>query len=135
MRQKNETTTSFNQLKEITQIMQMQKWCAKTSDNAETSEITHESAPKSKARANAKNNALKPTKKAFSERQNTAFIDNSQARANLSFKTKASQNTNALKTEQANNSNLREKPSDEALKQGLTTHQNNQKGDNNAKAK
>ncbi|MFP6137120.1 hypothetical protein ACLGBP_02955 [Helicobacter pylori] len=129
MRQKNETTTSFNQLKEITQIMQMQKWCAKTSDNAETSEITHESAPKSKARANAKNNALKPTKKAFSERQNTAFIDNSQARANLSFKAKASQNTNALKTEQANNKNLRAEPSDETFKQGLATHQ--QKESNN----
>ncbi len=50
MRQKNETATSFDQLKEITQAIQAQK-----------------------------NSALKPTKRAFSERQKTTIRDNSQA--------------------------------------------------------
>ncbi|WRG14823.1 hypothetical protein FNE27_04230 [Helicobacter pylori] len=39
MRQKNETATSFNQLKEITQIMQAQKTPTPKSDNAEASEF------------------------------------------------------------------------------------------------
>ncbi len=50
MRQKKETATSFNQLKEITQAIQAQK-----------------------------NSALKPTKRAFSERQRTTIRGNSQA--------------------------------------------------------
>ncbi|GAA8782042.1 hypothetical protein DUHN20_03280 [Helicobacter pylori] len=52
MRQKKETATSFNKLKEITQAIQAQK-----------------------------NNALKPTKRAFSERQRTTIRGNSQASA------------------------------------------------------
>ncbi|WRA93839.1 hypothetical protein E5L44_07785 [Helicobacter pylori] len=82
MRQKNETETSFNQLKEITQAIQIQqalKSSAKTSDNANTSEITSQSTPKPTART--KNSALKPTKRAFSERQRITIRDNSQASA------------------------------------------------------
>ncbi|GAA8335545.1 hypothetical protein HpBT203_16140 [Helicobacter pylori] len=82
MRQKNETATSFDQLKEITQAIQVQKNSAKTSDNANTSEITSQSAQKPKGSAHAKNSALKPIKKAFSERQKTTFREtNSQASA------------------------------------------------------
>lgn len=79
MRHKNETGTSFNKLKEITQAIQAQKNSAQTSDNANTSEITSQSTPKPKGTAHAKNSALKPTKKAFSERQKTTIRDNSQA--------------------------------------------------------
>ncbi len=81
MRQKNETATSFNQLKEITQAIQAQKNSAPTSDNANISEIASQSAPKPKRSAHAKNSALKPTKKAFSERQIATIRDNSQASA------------------------------------------------------
>ncbi|GAA9151261.1 hypothetical protein BTM352_12870 [Helicobacter pylori] len=82
MRQKNETATSFNQLKEITQALQTQKNSAQISDNANTSELTPKQAPKHKGSAHAKNNALKPTKKAFSDRQKiTTIRDNSQASA------------------------------------------------------
>ncbi|MFP6179971.1 hypothetical protein ACLGBJ_05715 [Helicobacter pylori] len=81
MRQKNETATSFNQLKEITQAIQAQKTRAQTSDNANASEITSQSAPKTKGSVQAKKSALKPTKKAFSERQKTTIRDNSQASA------------------------------------------------------
>ncbi len=73
MRQKNETATSFNKLKEITQAIQAQKNSAQTSGNANTSEIKSQSTPKK--------SALKPTKKAFSERQITTIRDNSQASA------------------------------------------------------
>ncbi|GAA6914730.1 hypothetical protein HpHNI91_12220 [Helicobacter pylori] len=52
MRQKKETATSFDKLKEITLAIQAQK-----------------------------NSALKPTKRAFSERQRTTIRDNSQASA------------------------------------------------------
>ncbi|WP_237711582.1 hypothetical protein [Helicobacter pylori] len=38
MRQEHETATSFNQLKEITQMMQVQKGRAKTSENAQISD-------------------------------------------------------------------------------------------------
>ncbi|WP_231231410.1 hypothetical protein [Helicobacter pylori] len=79
MRQKNETATSFNQLKEITQAIQAQKNGAQTSYNANISELTHNKALKPKDRAHAKNRALKPTKRAFSERQKTTIRDNSQA--------------------------------------------------------
>ncbi|GAA9983001.1 hypothetical protein VN0969_14530 [Helicobacter pylori] len=77
MRQKKETATSFNQLREIMQAIQAQKNSAQTSDNANTSALTP------KGSAQAKNSALKPTKRAFSERQRTRLIirDNSQASA------------------------------------------------------
>ncbi|RVY60282.1 hypothetical protein [Helicobacter pylori] len=81
MRQRNETETSFNKLREITQAIQAQKNSAQTSDNANTSEIASQSTPKPKGTARAKNSALKPTKRAFSERQRTRIGDNSQASA------------------------------------------------------
>ncbi|GAA9752186.1 hypothetical protein VN0196_01420 [Helicobacter pylori] len=79
MRQKKETATIFNKLKEITQAIQAQKNSAQTSDNANTSEIASQSTPKYNGTSHAKNNALKPTKRAFSERQRTTIKDNSQA--------------------------------------------------------
>ncbi|BAW53265.1 hac prophage II protein [Helicobacter pylori] len=81
MRRKNETATCFNQLREITQAIRAQKNSSKTSDNADISEIKSQSAPKHKGTAHAKNSALKPTKRAFSERQRTTIRDNSQASA------------------------------------------------------
>ncbi|UOS22240.1 hypothetical protein [Helicobacter pylori] len=81
MRQKKETATSFNQLRGITLAIQARKNSAQTSDNANTSEITSQSMPKPKGTAHAKNSALKPTKRAFSERQKTTIRDNSQASA------------------------------------------------------
>ncbi|WQR94073.1 hypothetical protein E5D88_03315 [Helicobacter pylori] len=82
MRQRNETETSFNKLREITQVMQaiqVQKDSEQTSDNANTSEITSQSTPKPKRTARTKNSVLKPTKRAFSERQRITIRDNSQA--------------------------------------------------------
>ncbi|GAA6928074.1 hypothetical protein CHC165_14670 [Helicobacter pylori] len=73
MRQKKETATSFNKLKEITQAIQAQKNSAQTSDNANTSEIASQSTPKYNGASRAKNSALKPTKRAFSERQRTTI--------------------------------------------------------------
>ncbi|WQT26847.1 hypothetical protein E5A81_02500 [Helicobacter pylori] len=81
MRHKNEPATSFNELKEITQAIQAQKNSVQTSDNANTSEITSQSTPKPKGTARTKKSALKPTKRAFSERQRTRIGDNSQASA------------------------------------------------------
>ncbi|WP_187897320.1 hypothetical protein [Helicobacter pylori] len=84
MRQKNETAISFNKLKEITQAIQAlkTKGSVQTSDdNANTSEITSQSTPKPNGTARTKNSALKPTKRAFSERQRTRIGDNSQASA------------------------------------------------------
>ncbi|WQW39567.1 hypothetical protein KVK96_00265 [Helicobacter pylori] len=81
MRYKNETATSFNELKEITLAVQAQKNSVQTSDNANTSEITSQSTPKHKGTARAKKSALKPTKRAFSERQKITIRDNSQASA------------------------------------------------------
>lgn len=81
MRQKNETASSFNQLRETTQAIQALKNSAPTSANANTSEITPKGALKPKRSALAKNSALKPTKKAFSERQKTTIRDNAQASA------------------------------------------------------
>ncbi|MCQ2619235.1 hypothetical protein JT110_05195 [Helicobacter pylori] len=120
MRQKNETATSFKELKEITQIMQVQKRSEQTSDNANISEIASQSAPKPKTSAKAKKHALKPTKRAFSERQITTIRDNSQL-----------SDEKRLKTEQGLNSNLRAKPSNKAFKPGLTTHPSNKKGGDN----
>ncbi|GAA9481721.1 hypothetical protein HpHA295_11840 [Helicobacter pylori] len=76
MRQKNETETSFNQLKEITQIMQAQKTPMPKSENASASEPTQKSTPKPKGEAHAKKGVLNPTKKAFSERQRTELTHN-----------------------------------------------------------
>ncbi|GAA8388483.1 hypothetical protein KVF05_07805 [Helicobacter pylori] len=81
MRQRNETETSFNKLMEVTQAIQALKNSAQTSDNANTSEITSQSTPKPKGTARTKNSALKPTKRAFSERQRITIRDNSQASA------------------------------------------------------
>ncbi len=120
MRQKNETVTSFNQLKEITQIMQVQKRSVQNSANTSASEITNQSALTPKAKARAKKGALKPTKRAFSERQITTIRDQSQA-----------SDEKRLKKEQGLNSSLSAKKSEEALKQGLATHQTNKKGGNN----
>ncbi|WRC13838.1 hypothetical protein KVE30_01090 [Helicobacter pylori] len=128
MRQKNETITSFNQLKEIMQIMQAQKTSVQTSINAHASERAQAVGQKTKTTAHAKKARLNPTKKAFSERQITAFRDNSQASANLSRGIKGSYNANAFKTEQANNSNLRATKSSKAQKPGLENNQSNQKG-------
>ncbi|GAA9258666.1 hypothetical protein TH0127_15290 [Helicobacter pylori] len=52
-----------------------------TSDNANTSEITSQSMPKPKGTARAKKSVLKPTKRAFSERQIATIRDNQQASA------------------------------------------------------
>ncbi len=104
MRQKNETATSFKELKEITQIMQAQKTNAQKRANANASEITRQSAPKPKGTARAKKSALKPTKRAFSERQITTIRDNSQANANKSQETKQANqqgdNANAFKSDE-----------------------------------
>ncbi|MGN8502948.1 hypothetical protein ACR9L4_02345 [Helicobacter pylori] len=106
MRQKNETATSFNQLKEITQAIQAQKTSAQTNANANASEITHQSTPKPKAKERAKKGALKPTKRAFSERQRTTIRDNSQASANNSLEAKQANqqgdNANAFKSDGKN---------------------------------
>ncbi len=130
MRHEHETATNFNQLKAIIQAIMIKKAVPinatnqeSTNAKAHTQERVPKQALKPKARVRAKKGALKPTKRAFSERQKTAFRDHSQARANTSFKTKASHNANAFKTEQGLNSSLKDKPSNEALKQGLATHQ------------
>ncbi|GAA9595279.1 hypothetical protein UBN80_14870 [Helicobacter pylori] len=84
MRQKKETATSFNKLKEITQAIQAQKNSAQTSDNANTSEIASQSTPKYKKYneiSHAKNNALKPTKRAFSERQKEPRLETTHKQA------------------------------------------------------
>ncbi|MFP6146349.1 hypothetical protein ACLGBM_05245 [Helicobacter pylori] len=81
MRHKNETATSFNKLKEITLAIQAQRNSVQTSDNTNTSEITSQSTPKPKGTVRAKKSALKPTKRAFSERQRTTTKNNSQASA------------------------------------------------------
>ncbi|QQW63965.1 hypothetical protein HGI44_02500 [Helicobacter pylori] len=70
MRQTRETKTSFNQLKEITQSIQ----ALETNQNA-----------------NAKKGVLKPTKKAFSERQKTTIRELIQESANARTKNQPSQ--------------------------------------------
>ncbi|MFS7887528.1 hypothetical protein ACMAV4_02555 [Helicobacter pylori] len=54
MRQRNETATSFNKLREITLAIQAQKNSVQTSDNANTSEITSQSTLKPNRTARAK---------------------------------------------------------------------------------
>ncbi|GAA7327979.1 hypothetical protein BD0111_14500 [Helicobacter pylori] len=93
MRQKNETATSFNQLKEITQIMQVQqKRSVQTSENASQRALK----PKT---VRTKNHALKPTKRAFSERQMTTIRDNSQETKQAN---QQGDNANAFKSDEAN---------------------------------
>ncbi len=82
MRQTHETETSFNKLREITEAIQAQKNSAQTSDNANTNEITSQSTLKPKGTAHAKKGALKPTKRAFSERQRTTLKDKPQEAQN-----------------------------------------------------
>ncbi|RKV47824.1 hypothetical protein [Helicobacter pylori] len=140
MRQEHETATSFNELKAITQAIMLKKNAQENATDqatdqatermqeannanakAHAQEPTQEISLKPKATTPTKKGRLNPTKKAFSERQNTAFRDNSQAGANLSRGTKGSYNANAFKTEQANNN----------FKPGLAKHQENQKGSDN----
>ncbi len=97
MRQKNETATSFKELKEITQIMQAQKRSAQESANANASEITRQSALTPKAKLRTKKGALNPTKRAFSERQITAFRDHSHASADKSQEIKQANHAYAFK--------------------------------------
>ncbi|EMG88270.1 hypothetical protein ACQJ51_05440 [Helicobacter pylori] len=140
MRQEHETATGFNQLQAITQAIHALKKGApknatnqssanakahtqertQTGENANASDPTQQSALKLKATACAKKGRLNPTKKAFSERQITAFRDNSQA-----------SELKRLQTNQANNSNLRAEPSNEAFKPGLAKHKDYQKGGKN----
>lgn len=121
MRQKHETATSFKQLQEITQAIQTLKngapknatnqesertqASAQTSANANASEFASQSAPTPKGAARAKNHALKPTKKAFSERQRAAFRDNSPAsdhkRLEIQQSDKQGDNANAFKSDEA----------------------------------
>ncbi|MGL2757471.1 hypothetical protein ACQJ8Z_01885 [Helicobacter pylori] len=109
MRHEQETETSFNQLKqlkEITQaIQEVQKGRLKTSENAHESEPTQEISSKPKNNAQTKKGRLNPTKKAFSERQNTAFRDHSQASAKKSLEAqqsdKQTNNANAFKSDEA----------------------------------
>ncbi|WQT64030.1 hypothetical protein E5D93_01050 [Helicobacter pylori] len=142
MRQKHETATRFNQLRAITQAFMLKNGALTNATHqksertqeannanakAHTQEPTQKTGLKSKTSSQTKKGALNPTKKAFSERQITAFIDKSQASANKSQETKQANqqgdNANAFKAEPANNANLREKPSEQAFKPGLATHQ------------
>ncbi|GAA8086181.1 hypothetical protein HpNP74_29690 [Helicobacter pylori] len=111
MRQEHETATGFNQLQEITQIMQAKKARAQTSENANISDLMQQSALKPKATACAKKGRLNPTKKAFSERQKTT-LEKGLQESELTLKEHAKS-----ETEQANNSK----------KPGLAKHQENQK--------
>ncbi len=87
MRQTHETATSFNQLKEITQSIQAYKAQTQANKNANISELTHKRALEPKESAQTKKAALKPTKRAFSERQKTT-LKKPQASANARLKTK-----------------------------------------------
>ncbi|MGL2862846.1 hypothetical protein [Helicobacter pylori] len=83
--QESERTQASANAKAHTQE-RTQKTRAQTHENANTSELTHKEALKPKGCAQAKKGALKPTKKAFSEREKTAFSD--KASANKSQQTK-----------------------------------------------
>ncbi|GAA6935744.1 hypothetical protein HpHUE40_15400 [Helicobacter pylori] len=129
MRQKKETAKSFNELKAITQSIMLKKGAltnathqesdrtqeannanakahtqerTQTSDNANISEIASQSALKYNGTSHAKNSALKPTKRAFSERQRTTIRDNSQVSANKSLENKESNHANAFKSDEKN---------------------------------
>ncbi len=81
--------------------MQVQKECAQTSTNANASDNASQSALTPKTKARAKKHALKPTKRAFSERQITAFRDKSHASASESQENKQGDNLNAFKSDEA----------------------------------
>ncbi|WQV84412.1 hypothetical protein KVK67_05345 [Helicobacter pylori] len=85
MRQTNETATSFKELAEITQSIQAYQTLTQANQNANTSELTQPRALKPKSSEKAKKGALKPTKKAFSDREKTTIRD--KASANKSLKT------------------------------------------------
>ncbi len=78
MRQTHETATSFNQLKELTQSIQAYKALTQANENANIS---------AKESAQTKKAALKPTKRAFSERQKTT-LKKQRPSANARLKTK-----------------------------------------------
>ncbi|MFB1341616.1 hypothetical protein [Helicobacter pylori] len=101
MRQEHETTARFNQLKAITQAMRALKNGALKNATNQESERTQASA-NAKATTSAKKWRLNPTKKAFSERTNTAFTDNSQA------------SDEVLKQGLAKHQDNKKEPSDEA---------------------
>ncbi|GAA7214917.1 hypothetical protein Kyoto84A_14330 [Helicobacter pylori] len=86
MRQKNETATSLNQLKEITQSIQAIRAMSETHENANTSELTPKEVLKPKAVPKAKQGAVKPTKRAFSEREKTTIRDTASDNACLENK-------------------------------------------------
>nr|WRE09973.1 hypothetical protein KVC08_04715 [Helicobacter pylori] len=123
MRQEHETATSFNELKAITQAIMLKKGAptnatnqeseptqeannanahtqeptqarAQASENAHASERTQRTGSKPKATTQTKKQHLNPTKRAFSERQITAFRDHSQGRANTSLTTHQSKGGN-----------------------------------------
>ncbi|WP_208355566.1 hypothetical protein [Helicobacter pylori] len=121
--QESDRTQEANNANAKAHTPRMQEACTQASENANASEPTQGISLKPKAMPQTKKGRLNPTKKAFSERQKTAFRDNSQDSTNSSFKTKASHNANAFKTNQGNDSNLRAKPSAKALKQGLKNNQ------------
>ncbi|WRA28583.1 hypothetical protein KVM90_04470 [Helicobacter pylori] len=141
MRREHETAKNFNELKAITQAIMLKKGMPKnatdqesertqesnnanakahtqsiqalqTKGNANISDLTQKTGLKPKAMLQTKKGRLNPTKKAFSERQKTSFRDNTPT-----------SDPKRLRTEQANNSNLREKPSEQAFKPGLATSQ------------
>ncbi len=118
MRQEHETATSFNDLKEITQAIRALKEHTQTNAN----EPAQERGLKPKTTTSAKKARLNPTKKAFSERQNTAFRDNSPA-----------SDKKRLKTKQANQqgANANAFKSAEAFKQGLAKQEYNKKEPSN----
>ncbi|WQW79195.1 hypothetical protein KVM30_06535 [Helicobacter pylori] len=95
MRQEHETATNFNELKAITQAIQaLKNGTPKNATNQESE------------RTQAKKGRLNPTKKAFSERQMTAFRDNSQASEEKRLKTEQGNqqgdNANAFKSDEKN---------------------------------
>ncbi|MGL2907961.1 hypothetical protein ACQKBP_07460 [Helicobacter pylori] len=78
MRQTNETATSFKELAEITQsiqanqtLTQANQTLTQANENANISALTHKRAQKPKPSQKAKKGALKPTKRAFSDRETT----------------------------------------------------------------
>ncbi|MGL2530722.1 hypothetical protein ACOWOJ_06705 [Helicobacter pylori] len=79
MRQRNETATSFNKLREITQAIQALKNSTQTSDNANTSEITSQSTPKPKRTARTKNSALNPQKEPLASKESRLETTHKQA--------------------------------------------------------
>ncbi|MBH0260810.1 hypothetical protein I6663_01190 [Helicobacter pylori] len=96
MRQTNETATSFKELAEITQGIQAYQTPTQANQNANTSELTQTRALKPKPKEKAKKGALKPTKRAFSDRE-TTLKGKSQASANKSLKNQQAKENNQIK--------------------------------------